>query len=56
MADDRRREPMSVIERFGFLHRAILRDRFGNVTMPVVVAWLKATYIIDDCAIAHTLD
>jgi hypothetical protein len=37
MADDRRREPVSVIERFGFLHRAILRDRFGNVTMPRVV-------------------
>jgi hypothetical protein len=36
MADDRCRKPMSVLERFGFPHRTILRNRFGNVTMPAV--------------------
>ena len=32
VTDDRRREPMSVIEPYGFLHRGILGDRFGSVT------------------------
>ena len=33
---DRRyhREPMSMMERFGFLHCTMLRDRFDNVIVP----------------------
>jgi hypothetical protein len=33
-ADERSRKTMTVIKRFCILHRAILRDRPGNVTTP----------------------
>ena len=34
LADDRRREPMTVVKRVCFLHHAILRDRPNNLTTP----------------------
>jgi hypothetical protein len=33
-ADDSSRETVTVIKRFRFFHRAILRDRPNNLTMP----------------------
>jgi hypothetical protein len=38
--DDASRETVAVIERFRFLHHAILRDRLRNLTKP---SWLIAT-------------
>ena len=43
--DDFSRETMTVIQRFRFLHRAILRDRLNNLTMPAPqIPWVRHLY------------